>query len=58
VAGRTSVVAVGLVKPYALDRAADGTVWVVESGDLRTPTGRIARVGADGAVTRLRLVPG
>ncbi len=57
-AGRTSVVAVRLVKPYALDRAADGTVWVVETGELRTPTGRIARVGADGAVARLRLVPG
>jgi sugar lactone lactonase YvrE len=56
-AGRVSVVASRLVKPYALDRAPDGSVFVVESGDDRRATGAIARVAADGTLTRLRLVP-
>lgn len=40
-----------------LSGSADGSVYVVESGDLGRPSGGIARVAADGAVARLRLVP-
>jgi sugar lactone lactonase YvrE len=53
---RTTVVTSGLRKPYSLARARDGSVYVVEDGDLARPTGGIARVAADGTVTRLRLV--
>jgi hypothetical protein len=54
--GQTTVVTGSLRKPYALTRARDGSVYVVEDGDLSRPTGGIARVAADGTVTRLRLV--
>jgi sugar lactone lactonase YvrE len=54
--GQTSVVTGALRKPYALTRARDGSVYVVEDGELSRPTGGIAHVGADGTVTRLRLV--
>jgi hypothetical protein len=56
--GERSVVVSGLAKPYALDRAADGTFFVVEAGELHRPTGRLRRVAPDGSVTTLRLVPG
>jgi sugar lactone lactonase YvrE len=54
--GQTTVVTAALRKPYALTRASDGSVYVVEDGELSRPTGGIARVAADGTVTRLRLV--
>jgi sugar lactone lactonase YvrE len=53
---RTTVVTDSLRKPYALTRARDGSVYVVEDGDLWRPTGGIARVAADGTITRLRLI--
>ena len=56
--GSRNVVASGLVKPYAVDRAAGGTLYVVESGDDRRASGRLRRVEADGSVSTLRLVPG
>jgi streptogramin lyase len=55
--GERSVVASGLVKPYAVDRGPDGTLFVVEAGELHRPTGRLRRVAPDGSVTTLRLVP-
>jgi streptogramin lyase len=55
--GPAEIVATGLHKPYALDRAADGTLWVVESGEVGRPSGRIARIDARGAVSRLTLLP-
>jgi hypothetical protein len=54
--GRATVVTGSLRKPYALTRARDGSVYVAEDGDLSRPTGGIARIAADGTVTRLRLV--
>src|SRR5438128_10782794 len=45
---RTRVVAVGVMRPYALDRSDDWHRVGGRVGDPRTPTGRIARVGADG----------
>lgn len=54
--GAATVVATGLAKPYSLAPADDG-VWVVESGDLHRPSGRIAHVGTRGTLRRLRLVP-
>jgi hypothetical protein len=56
--GTREVVTASLRKPYALTRAGDGAVYVVEDGDLERPSGGIARVTPDGTVTRLRLVPG
>jgi sugar lactone lactonase YvrE len=55
--GRTTI-ASGLVKPYALAVSGDGAIYVDESGDLGRATGRLARIGTDGAVTRIRLAPG
>jgi sugar lactone lactonase YvrE len=55
--GDGRVVASGLHKPYALTQSPDGTIYVVESGDLGRPSGAIARVAGDRTVTRLRLVP-
>jgi hypothetical protein len=46
-----------LRRPYALTQAADGSVYVVESGDNVRASGGIARVVGDGSVMRLRLVP-
>jgi hypothetical protein len=40
-----------------LTQSADGSFYVVESGDLGRPSGRIVRVAGDGSITRLRLVP-
>jgi sugar lactone lactonase YvrE len=55
--GTRSAVTASLRKPYALSRAADGAVYVVEGGDDRRASGGLARVAADGTLTRLRLVP-
>jgi sugar lactone lactonase YvrE len=52
------VITESLRKPYALTQSADGSLYVVEGGDVRRPSGRIARVADDGSVLRLRLVPG
>lgn len=48
--GTKSAVAKGFVKPYALARARDGTVYVVQAGDLDRPSGTIRRVTRDGRV--------
>jgi hypothetical protein len=56
--GTMSIATEELRKPYALARAADGPIYVVEDGELDRPSGGLARVAADGSVTRLRLVPG
>jgi serine/threonine protein kinase, bacterial len=53
--GARSVVARGLRKPYALTRANDGTVYVVESGDLSRPSGALKRVSPEGAVAPIVL---
>ena len=55
--GDGRVLARGLRKPYALTQAPNGSIYVVESGDLGRASGAIARVAEDGRVTRLRLVP-
>jgi hypothetical protein len=55
--GEGQVITPSLRKPYALTQSADGSVYVVESGDDGRPSGGIARVTGDGAVVRLRLVP-
>ncbi len=55
--GGGRVVTQSLRKPYALTHSADSTVYIVESGDDRRPSGGIARVSGEGAVGRLRLVP-
>lgn len=55
--GGGRVVTQSLRKPYALTESADSTVYIVESGDDRRPSGGIARVSREGAVARLRLVP-
>jgi DNA-binding transcriptional LysR family regulator len=49
--GTRSTVAKGLVKPYALARARNGAVYVVEAGDLDRPSGRIRRVVPGGAIS-------
>jgi streptogramin lyase len=54
-AGARSTLARGLRRPYALARSGDGTVFVVEAGELSHPSGALARVTADGSVTRLML---
>ena len=56
--GDGAVIAQSLRKPYALTQSPDGSVYVVESGDVGRPSGGIARVAGDGSVTRLRLIPG
>ena len=55
--GDSAVLTQALRKPYALTQSADGSVYVVEGGDLRRPSGGIGRVADDGSVVRLRLVP-
>jgi sugar lactone lactonase YvrE len=54
--GRTTTVATGFDKPYALARAPDGTVYVVQVGELFPPTGRIRRVAPDGTVSTVTLI--
>ncbi|MGH3084372.1 MAG: hypothetical protein ACRDNP_10000 [Gaiellaceae bacterium] len=56
--GDGRVLVQSLRKPYALTQSTDGSLYVVESGDLGHPSGGIARVGGDGSVVRPRLVPG
>ena len=56
-AGSVSVAARGLRKPYALARAATGTVYVTEAGELNRPTGTIRRVLSDGTSSVLPLKP-
>jgi streptogramin lyase/molybdenum-dependent DNA-binding transcriptional regulator ModE len=51
--GTRSTVARGLVKPYALARARNGTVYVSEAGSLGRPSGAIRRVAPNGRVTRV-----
>jgi sugar lactone lactonase YvrE len=48
--GTKSTVARGFVKPYALARGRNGTVYVVQAGDLDRPSGTIRRVTAGGRV--------
>jgi len=55
--GGGRVVTQSLRKPYALAQSADSTVYIVESGDDRRPSGGIARISFEGPVGRLRLVP-
>jgi sugar lactone lactonase YvrE len=53
--GTRSVLATGLRKPYALTRADDGTVYVVEAGELSHPSGALKRVSPAGIVTAIPL---
>ena len=55
--GDGRVLARGLQRPYALTETADGSIYVVESGDVSRPSGAIARVAGDGTVVRLRAHP-
>lgn len=48
--GTRSAVAKGFVKPYALARARNGTVYVVQAGDLDRPSGSIRRVMPNGVI--------
>jgi NHL repeat len=52
--GSTETVASGLRKPYALAVVADG-VYVVEAGELRTPSGTLKHVLPDGTVRAVAL---
>jgi hypothetical protein len=54
-AGRRTRITDRLVRPYALTRMPDGTIYVVESGQLGSVTGRLKRVSPEGAVTTVRL---
>jgi hypothetical protein len=54
-AGALTTVASGLDKPYGLTRTADGTLYVTEAGEVTRATGRVARIAADGTLSRLRL---
>jgi len=53
--GVLATVAEGLVKPYALTRARDGTVYVTEAGEVARASGGLRRVEPDGTVTTIRL---
>jgi streptogramin lyase len=53
--GAVAVAARGLHTPYALARAANGTVFVTEAGQVPRPTGGIRRVLPDGRSSLLRL---
>jgi sugar lactone lactonase YvrE len=53
--GGMTTVARELLRPYALTRAADGTLYVTEAGEPARATGALVRVAPDGAVTRIRL---
>jgi sugar lactone lactonase YvrE len=53
--GALKTVARGLVKPYALTRARDGSIYVTEAGDVARASGALRRVAPDGTVTRVRL---
>lgn len=54
-AGAVTTVARGLVKPYALTRARDGTVYVTEAGDVSRASGALRRIAPDGTVATIRL---
>jgi hypothetical protein len=54
--GKVTTFAHGLVKPYALTRARDGSVYVTEAGDVARASGALRRVASDGTVTTIRLV--
>jgi sugar lactone lactonase YvrE len=56
--GNITTVARGLVKPYALTRVRDGTVYVTEAGKVAQASGALRRVAPDGTVTTIRLVRG
>jgi streptogramin lyase len=53
--GSQRTVAVGFQTPYALARAADGTIYVTEAGQVFQASGSLRRVAPDGAVTTIRL---
>jgi glucose/arabinose dehydrogenase len=56
VAGDVTTFARGLSKPYALARTHDGTVYVMEAGDVARASGALRRVAPDGTVATIRLV--
>jgi streptogramin lyase len=53
--GKQATVASGFDKPYSLARASDGTIYVVEAGQLGSPSGRLERVSPSGVVSRVKL---
>ncbi len=55
--GAVTVVATGLLRPYALARARSGAVYVTEAGELSRPTGSLRRVLPDGSMAVIRLRP-
>jgi hypothetical protein len=55
--GTSTTVVSGLSSPYALARAQDGVVYVIETGSVSRPTGTLDRVDPDGSRHRIRLLP-
>jgi sugar lactone lactonase YvrE len=55
--GAKTTLATGLPSPYALARAQDGVVYVVETGSVSRATGTLDRVDPDGSRHRIRLLP-
>jgi sugar lactone lactonase YvrE len=55
--GSRTTLATGLSSPYALARAEDGLVYVVETGNVSRATGTLDRVDPDGSRHRIRLLP-
>ena len=55
--GSITTLASGLEKPYAVAVTGDGTAYVVEAGELDRPSGKLVRVGPDGSVVPIPLLP-
>jgi streptogramin lyase len=55
--GTITALAAGLPSPYALARARDGAVYVVETGSVSRATGTLDRVKLDGSLDHIRLLP-
>jgi hypothetical protein len=53
--GAQTTLAGGFGTPYALARAADGSVYVTEAGEVSRATGSLRRIAPDGTVTTVRL---
>jgi sugar lactone lactonase YvrE len=55
--GSKTTVATGLPSPYALARAQEGAVYVVETGSVSRATGTLDQIDDDGSHHRIRLLP-
>jgi streptogramin lyase len=55
--GQTTQLAAGFEQPYALAVAADGTIYVIEAGQLTRATGTLRRIRPGSAVETIQLRP-